>query len=241
MGTWTLQNVTGTTSNHDTGELFGTNVEVEFTLVYRPASVGFFAETPHLDWHERFVMKEHHKGEWWEFESNMYTHNPCSNTLLVWPKRYTEAYLSATGQPKSAMLKGGVVMKTINGQPMPPNAIPAGIADQAAQADAVRSYLKKSGGMLIITIHDIPSITRPPQGEHYERMLEFDCGIVSGGPRFRGVQLLDLDGSAPPATWFRNFMHSAPGPLQTAGLRKVPAPVGVSNPRTPVFSSGEYM
>jgi hypothetical protein len=36
----------------------------------------------------------------------------------------------------------------------------------------------------------------PKSGEHKERLLEFNCGLVGGATRSRGHQYLDVDGRA---------------------------------------------
>lgn len=238
MGTWTLESVNGETSNHDTSELYGTNVKVTFRLRYRPSTFGKFVETPKLDWHEKFMMKEHNAGEWWQFEDNMYEHNPCSNTLKIWPGRYVYAYKSAMGRPDGSV-KGSVTLLTANNAPVAKTALKQNLNDPAQQADAVRSYLKSSGGILVITVHDIPSINKPKDGaRHKERLLKFDCGVIGGGPRWKGDQYLDVDGAKQPAAWQRAF---APvyGAFDTNGLKQTPPPPQVSGKRPPTFVSGE--
>ena len=49
MGMWTLEGVSGSTSDFTTSQLFGTNVMVTFRLRYRPATIGTFQETPRAE------------------------------------------------------------------------------------------------------------------------------------------------------------------------------------------------
>jgi hypothetical protein len=237
MGMWTLERVMGTTSDFTTGELFGTNVTVTFRLRYRPTAIGSFQEPPRLDWHEKFIMKEHHKSQWWEFEANMYEHNPCSNTLKIWAGRYVHAYKTAIGTP-DPMTKGSVKLLNDMGTAVARSELKAGLVDGTAQANAVRDYLKKKGGVLEITVHDIPSINKPAGNEHKERLLQFNCGVASGGPRWRGEQYLDVDGARPQSTWTRTFVPVYAG-FSTTGLTRTIPPTSVSMSRPPTFLNGE--
>jgi hypothetical protein len=237
MGAWTLESVTGETSDFTTSQLFGTNVKVAFRLRYRPGTIGAFQETPRLDWHEKFIMKEHHNGQWWEFESSMYEHNPCSNTLKIWAGRYVHAYKAAMGTPDS-MTKGSSTLLSETGVAVPRTELKLGLTDGNAQAENVRSYLKKNGGILEIKIHDIPSINIPTGGEHKERLLKFNCGVVSGGPRWCGEQYLDVNAALPQSSWTRSCTPAYTG-FTTAGLTRTAPPASVSMIRPPTFLNGE--
>ena len=237
MGTWSLDGIAGTTSDFTTSELYGTNVKVTFRLRYRSALIGSYTEPPRLDWHEKFTMKEITKGTWWQFEANMYTHNPCSNTLKIWPGRYVYAYKTANGT-FGTLVKGSCVLQDSSGTAVNASALAANQSGAAAQAEAVRNYLKRNGGLLVITIHDIPSIQIPKNGEHKERLLEFNCGLVGGGTRYRGQQHLDVDGSSPQSTWTRSFAATHLG-WTTTGLTQVDPPEMVSKVRPPTFIPGE--
>jgi hypothetical protein len=236
MGTWTLERIAAQTSDHTTQELFGSNVQVTFWLRYRPSRMGRFVETPKLDWHEHIIMKEHPTREWWEFETNMYEHNPSSATLQVWVGRYYHAYRSATGNPDLS-IKGRSELRDATGAVLPRNVLPAGITRRKDQVEAVRGYLKKHGGMLVITIHDIPSIRIRP-GEHKERLLRFDCGLVGSPLRWRSDQYLHVDTSRPQTAWIRQIVPAF-NDYSTAGFRKVPPPPQVSTPRAPMFFEGD--
>ena len=151
MGRWTLESITGINSPY-VSETIGHNVNVTYKLRYEPSMVGGFTELPILEWNEQIFMIEHHKREWWEFSANMYKHNPLSKTLEVWPKRYIAAYDAAKGMPYGG--KGSAKLFTKQGMAVQGAAL--GTANTAAdKADAVRHYLKKNGGRLEITVHDI--------------------------------------------------------------------------------------
>lgn len=239
MGSWTLQSVSHTSALNDTSELFGNHYVVDFKLRYAKSAFGGYKETPKLYWHEVIMMNDHKAGEHWTFTTNMYEHNPLSKTLEVWAKRYVAAYAHAAGTP-DPLMKGSSVLVDTRGQPVPIAKIGKGIFDKTKQADAVRAYLKGHGGGLDIRIDDIPSINIPRNGEHKERLLIFDCGVVGGGPRTKAIQYLVVDQAVQKSQWTRRFdLAWTMTGLKTTGLKVVSAPASVSAPRTPVFATGE--
>ncbi len=239
MGSWTLQSVTHTCSAHDTGELFGNHYIVDFKLRYAKSTFGSYKETPRLDWHEVIMMNDHKAGEHWEFTTNMYEHNPMSKTLEVWAKRYVSAYQRAAGRI-DPLMKGKSSLVDTRGQLVSIDKIGRNITDEKKQANAVREYLQKNGGGLDIQIDDIPSINIPKNGEHKERLLIFDCGVVGGGPRTKAIQYLDVDHAVPKTSWVRRFDLSwTLTGMKTTGLKVVQPPISVSGPRAPLFLGGE--
>jgi hypothetical protein len=241
MPAWSLESVRPLTQPYDTNELFGNHVIVNFRLKYSTSAFGKFKEPPALDWHEVIMMNEHHKKEHWVFTANMYRHNPLSKTLMVWARRYIAAYEQANGTPDSFM-KGSSLLTDTNGRPIPIDKLGKGLLDAEKKADAVKSWLKKHGGLMFIEIDDIPSINIPTTPSFKERLLIFDCGIEDegAGPRAKAIQYLSVDSAKPKASWTRrvDLYHSMTG-LKTSGLKTVPAPASVSAPRTPVFGNGE--
>jgi hypothetical protein len=186
-------------------------------------------------------MKEHHNGEWWEFETNMYTHNPTSRTLLIWPRRYVEAYNHANGELYSAAGgMGSCQLLDKDDQPVSVNDLGQNINGEEQRADAVRSYLRRNGGILLIEIHDIPSINLPTGNEHKERLLVFNCGIEGNDDlRLKAEQYLDVDAATGQNQWQREFNMTWQKSWATRGLNKVDPPAIVSNPRVPTFAGGE--
>ncbi|HEX9887410.1 MAG TPA: hypothetical protein VGA70_13020 [Longimicrobiales bacterium] len=238
MGTWRLESVNGMISAMDQGGLFGNNIHAHYKLTYTPSTFGSFTEMPTLDWHERILMKEHHKGEWWEFETNMYAHNPTSKTLEIWPKRYIAAYDNACG--RAFMGKGNCKLVSKAGGAVSARDLGQNITDSKKKAEAVRSYLQKKGGSLLIEIHDIPSINHPTGGEHKERLLLFNVGVIGSPLKLKMEQYLDVDGAKTAAQWGREARLTWAQSWDTRGLSKVPAPPGVSAPRNQPFFPGEY-
>jgi hypothetical protein len=236
MGGWKLMGIKMAFSDFNAGELWGTNVVATYRLGYAP-SMGSFKETPRLDWHETIMMNDHGKGETWVFDTNMYTHNPTSRTLEVWPKRYIAAYEAASGQ--NSLSKG--YAKLLNKSGAAVKAADLGKASSAEdKADAVRSYLKSKGGVLEIQIHDIPSINKPDNDEHKERLLLFNVGVEGGGPKVKAYQYLDVDGAKPAGQWVRKAGEGwGVSGLKTTGLKKVAPPSLVSAKRGASFVAGE--
>lgn len=240
MGTWSLLSVNAQVTPFDTGELFGNNVKAVFKLKYTSATIGSWAETPMLSWHEKIMMNEHHKGETWVFETNMYAHNPNSKTLEIWPQRYIAAYQNAHNQAR--MGKGYCKLLDKNGQ------IVAGAklgthTTNLAKAEAVRKYLKSNSGILEIEVHDIPSINIPSGADpsHKERLLLFNCGVVGSGVTFKAYQYLNVDSSQPKTSWGRDAGLSwAKTELDTTGLKVVSPPQMVSMQRAANFMQGEF-
>lgn len=240
MGSWYLQAVSGSYANYDTPELYGSEFKVTLLMSYKPIPGQPFTEPPKLDWHEKFIMVEHTKGERWVFEANMHAHNPTSNTLKIWPRRYIEAYIKA-GNGRSDT-KGSCTLLSTMQQPVPLEQLQAANTD-TARADAVRAYLNRMGGYLDIVIVDIPSMNKrtTANNEWKERLLLFDCGVVGGGNRLKAAQYLSVDLNKLPTTWTRRcergwFQTDLPLPR---GYTDVPAPLSVSAPRQGVFMPGE--
>jgi hypothetical protein len=238
---WHLESVTATCSDFETGELFGTNFIATYRLKYNSSTFGSYTETPKLDWHETIMMNEHHKGETWVFDTNMYTLKPLSNTLKIWARRYVEGYKATKGQPCTD--KGHARLFDKNGAALTAKSLPDK-TDDAAKAEAARSYLKSNGGIFEIKIHDIPSINKPKPGEaavHKERLLLFNIGVEGiGAPKVQAYQYLVVNSAQPQSSWVRKHgIGWGMSGIKTSGLKKVPTPGSVSNPSPPTFFAGE--
>ena len=238
MGSWSLEKLSSNNTPLN-GQTFGTNFNVHYLLKYSPSIGSKFQETPMLDWHEKITMIEHHKGEWWEFETNMYEHNPTSKTLEVWPRRYYLAYNDVFGVPH--MGKGSCKLFDKNGVALKRTALPAGKTSDKDKANAVRSYLKSHGGKLAIHVHDIPSINMPKPNQHKERLLLFKCGVIGSPLKIEAEQYLNVQAGQQPTAWGRELnMPCRRRSLTTTGFNKVNAPTMVSNKRAALFLDGEY-
>lgn len=235
---WKLLGVKLAFTDFSAGTLWGTNVVATFRLAYSaPLVGGKFKELPRLDWHETIMMNEHHKGETWVFETNMYTHNPLSRTLEVWPQRYIAAHNEIHGGLTPS--KGYAKLLTKSGGAIKPKDL-VKATDDKGRAESVRKYLSSKSGVLEIQIHDIPSINKPKAGEHKERLLLFNIGLVGGGTKVKAYQYLDLDGDKPASDWVRQAGKGwGVSGLKTTGLKSVGAPAGVTAGGGPNFGDGE--
>jgi hypothetical protein len=239
---WSLQSISCSELRlYDTPELYGNKVRMEFLLRYLPERNGRFVETPALQWNEKFIVLDRARRERWEFEADMYQHNPKSRTLSIWYRRYIEADKTLSD---GVRVKGQSLLLNLKMQRVTLES--RGAPSDEKTADAVRDYLAKAGGFLRISIEDIPSIRRSiapgAQPRHMQRLLLADCGIRGGGSRQRWAQYVSLDQSVPPAQWIRRcetqwFMNDLPTP---AGFTIVPPPADVSQRRVPGRAFGEY-
>jgi hypothetical protein len=238
MGNWTLESL-HTDSTPMNGGVFGTNFHATFLMRYTTSTFGLYQETPQLDWHETIMMNEYHKQQCWVFDTNMYTHNPGSNTLVIWARRYIEAYRTAGNL--GSMIKGKSQLTTSTGADVTIQDLGANLTDSAQQADAVRSYLKRKGGCLVIAIHDIPGIHAPTGTDHKERLLLFNIGVLGVGVRRRAEQYLNVQAGVHPVNWQREFSNIGwtRTRLNTTGLQTVPPPPAVALGKPPQFLPGE--
>ncbi len=241
MPSWTLEKLSARFSPLNTTANFGHNFHANYLMKYSTDAFGKFVETPKLDWHEKVIKAELNDGEWHEYELNMYTLKPNSKTLEIWSRRYIEAYLKAFGRPTSpAVLKGSSTLLDKSGMPVPGTRLEKNLSDGGKQADAVRSYLKRYGGILSIEVHDIPSISLPLQANrHTERLLIFNVGVENGALRQQAEQYLNVDANTPQANWTQHFALNWAKSWSSRGLRKVQAPGNLTTPVAPVWKSGE--
>jgi hypothetical protein len=237
-GVWTVTAAKAATAAYDTGDLYGNKVVVTFDLTYK---AGAWVDSPTLDWHEKFIKVEHKAKERWVHENNMYAQNPNSATLMVWGRRYIEAYNAAAGLKSSAITMKGHA--TLTGKKGKVTAKDLGkAANDTEKAAAVKKYLVKNGGRLSVTIEDIPSLNKPGTGEKNERLLLFDVGMVGvTSPRAKVEQYLEVDGDAKPAAWKRSATQGwvkKDLPLPK-GFKDVTAPQIVTMQRQASYMGGE--
>lgn len=224
MGTWRLESIRGS-AEPGAGNICGHDVIVVFQMRYTPGFFGKFKETPELDWYEKITTLDHHKSEYWQFGCNQYFRNPTSRTMETWARRYIDAYSHAIGEvPAKGKPPPRTTLLDVRGMPVEAGALPSDLEEPEARRDAVREYLRLRGGILEITIHDIPTIHAPENGRSIrrERLLEFNVGVV-GNPmyRWRGAQHLLFDNTT---GVIRHSVDFRPGmrPLSTAGLNLGP-------------------
>lgn len=162
----------------------------------------------------------------------MYALKPASKTLVVWARRYWEAYCRAAGGTCEELMKGSSRLRAKDGKPVALSELGAGRTKPEDQVKAVREYLKANGGFLDIEIHDIPSISLPlAPTESTERLLTFNVGVEgNNNNRVRAVQYLKVDATKPKAQWVQSFKVGAGQvhPWVITGLTKVAAPANLT-------------
>ena len=167
----------------------------------------------------------------------MYQHNPTSQTLKIWARRYIEAYNDVMNQPY--VHKGESKLLNRHGQPVRVPDLRQGLTDPQDKANAVRSYLQRNGGILNIEIHDVPAISTPKNGEHKERLLVFNCGIAGSRMKLSAEQFIEVNAAVPQHQWQREFNVGQTRAWQAGTLEKVAPPPVVSTPREALFTRGE--
>lgn len=210
MGKWTIEHIDVNWADRDADNLFGHDVHVRFRLRYRPALVGWFADTPRLVWYEQITLKDHAQQTYWAFETNMYELRPFSRTLEVWPKRYIDAYQQAAGT--AALPRGSAQLLDRNHLPVPLDALGGVGGTPGEQAAAVRNYLKRHGDILLIEVHDIPSLGLVGADGaivNKERLLLFTFGVEGGDVWLRASQYLRCNTAAERSMWTRQFAPEA--------------------------------
>jgi hypothetical protein len=242
MGSWTLQSATPDIRPRN--DVYGHYFAVRFRLKYSPSTFGSFAEMPRLEWKETITMIERSAGTWWRFEGDQYARLPSSQTFNSWVRRYVNAYYSVRnslyGPDESSRLYDR------NGGQLPRDTF-AQATDDAARANAVRSYLKSNGGIFEAMVVDKPGINKPALGAmpavHKNRILTFDCGLTGTAIRVKAYQHLTVDSTKPETGWFREcVLNSTSRPFSTDGLRNVAVPADVAriSPFTGSATRGEY-
>ena len=233
MGSWIVQSCQGAHTPLD-GNVFGHNFRVRIRMEYQPSKIGRFKEPPILAWDETILYNDYGDNTRWHFAGNMYKMKPASPTVSVWGQRYYRAYLNAHNTPYFDYGKEKGYSKLLDNRGIPvPGAVLGVHNDKDAQNEAVRSYLKRNGGILQIEVHDIPGMSTA--NNNAERVLIFNCGVTGMGPRVKCWQHIRIDTNQPRTTWMRNFQMGANAPgLKTTGLRVVSAPIIL----TPALASG---
>lgn len=235
MGHWTLQSATPSILNRDV-EVYGHYFSITFRLKYSPSMMGSFTETPAFEWKETITMIERTKGTWWSAEFDQFQRLPDSPTFYNWTNRYILAHSAAVALDYSDSQPSCLYDK--NGNRLPANTFTRANTQKDA-ADQVRNYLKKNGGVMVVTVTDKPGIMRPTDATVDKlRILTFDCGLQGMGNRITAIQQLKVVG-VNDANWTRSCTTDLISqPFQTQGLNQVNAPADVT--RVTPFGGGPH-
>ena len=209
-------------------------------MKYVSSLLGRWQDMPGFEWNEFIALKDHQSREWWLFSNNMYKVYPGSATLAIWPQRYINAYRTAHGE--GLFCKGETTLFKLDGNAVTRAELGTAVGP-AARADLVIAYLKKHGGIMEITIHDVPSLALARDGRtvNKERLLSFNCGVAGSTRRYRGWQHLRMDSTLIPGDWTRLANPGSDVPdMDTSGLKKVEVPENVGNAKAAVPFPGEY-
>ena len=240
MGQWSLMSAIPSIRNQE--DVYGHFFTITFRLKYTTSMMGQFTESPILEWKETIRMIEMDKGTWWFAEFDQFGRLPNSPTFAQWTYRYILAY--------DALSKGNYAntepsrLYDKNGIELPLNTLPR-VLSNMDRADAVRTYLKRKGGILVVQVTDKPGINKPQPKDnmeednmfHKHRILTFDCGLKGMHQRVKAVQTLNMEGMIE-AHWTRTLTIgiSYPYTMNTNGLQSIVAPPNVTKVVT--FSGG---
>jgi len=184
---------------------------------------------------------EHHDSKYWQFECNQYYRNPASGTTIPWGRRYVDAYRRAVGpipSTKNPPPPPQTTLLDVRGIPVERGELPPGLENPVQQRDAVREYLRRRGGILEITIHDLPVILTPEHNKKIrrERLLVFNVGVVGNSRyRWRGAQHLLFDNMSGPIHQTVDF-RTGMQPLRLDDLT-----LGTPNPSAVLFHPREFI
>lgn len=224
MGKWSL--VSATPSIRDRNDVYGHYFAITFKLKYAASMMGSFTESPVLEWKETITMIERTAGTWWYAEFDQFGRLPDSPTFGAWTYRYVLAHTAVLNSAYDDQQPSRLYDN--NGQRVPATAFKKASGSKDA-AEQVRNYLKKNGGIMVVTVTDTPGINKPDDATTDKfRLLTFDCGLKGMSPRIKALQSLTVQGIAE-AGWTRECsVGGVSRPFNTNGLTKVAAPADVT-------------
>lgn len=170
---WSLEDVKVRNTNFDKVDRVGSGVDVVFTMKYNKLSGKKHIEMPALEWRENIDFKE--GSSKWHFQTDMYSHNPKSMTFFPWRNRYIEAYNFSKAKDKLSF-NGNVKIYKNNMESVGINDI-KNANSPAEMAKNVQDFLAKNGGVMEITITDLPQILKREIKTDKERKIEFNIGF----------------------------------------------------------------
>lgn len=170
---WSLKGVNIKNKNFNKDDAIGSTIDVTFTMEYNKLKNNRYIEMPPLQWKEKIDFKEGDSK--WQFQTDMYEHNPTSRTFSSWLNRYVEAYNFAKSKDKG-LFNGNVRIYKKNMEPVGVNDIRSAGAP-IEKVKNIQNFLSRNGGVIEITITDFPQILKREIAENKERKLTFDIGF----------------------------------------------------------------
>ncbi len=227
---WFLRGVNIKNKNFDKNNAVGSSIDVTFTMEYKKPNNNRYIEMPPLQWKEKIELK---KGDSkWHFHTDMYEHNPNSMTFFPWRGRYLEAYHFAKAKDKT-LFNGNVKIYKQNMEPVGVNDIKRA-STPIEKVKSIQNFLSKNGGILVITITDVPQIVKRESSKNKERRITFDIGFKDKvDAHFNQGILLNTDGKTNVFVTTSNRINLARGDVN------VQPPERVTKPREPHLLEGE--
>ncbi|OFC48184.1 hypothetical protein BA188_19675 [Aeromonas hydrophila] len=227
---WSLKGVNIKNKNFNQDNTIGSTIDVTFTMEYNKLKSKGYVEMPPLQWKESIDLKE--GGSKWHFQTDMYEHNPKSMTFFPWVNRYLEAYNFAKSKDKG-LFNGNVRIYKKNMEPVGMNDI-KNAGTPIEKVKNIQGFLSRNGGVIEITITDVPQILKREMAESKERKLTFDIGFKDKiEVHFnQGIRLVN-DGET------NVFVTTSDNIKLARGDVNVQPPERVTKPREHYFSPGE--
>lgn len=228
---WALTNVNLKNSNSDSQISAGSAISVTFTFTYTPeSSKKTFTESPGLQWHEK--IKRNTNEDIWEFEHDMYVINPKSQTFFSWRNRYIEAYYYSQAADKTSF-NGNVKIFDKKGKPLSSKEIMK-TNDPEQMAQNIKNYLAEKGGVLEVTVTDVPSVFKREGLTVNDRIINFSIGFDNDHRvKFNQIISVGADGKAEVLVTTSDHINLIPGHVNT------PPPQNVTSLRQDALSPGE--
>lgn len=227
---WSLKGVNVKNKNFNKDNAIGSTIDVTFTMEYNKLKNNRYIEMPPLQWKEKINFKEGDSK--WRFQTDMYEHNPTSRTFSPWLNRYIEAYNFAKFKDKG-LFNGNVRIYKKNMEPVGVNDISsAGVPIEKVKI--IQDFLSRNGGVIEITITDIPQVLKREIAENKERKLTFDIGFKDKTEVHftQGIRLVN-DGKT------NVFVTTSDNIKLARGDVNVQPPERVTKPRDHYFLHGE--
>ncbi|MEI3775393.1 hypothetical protein [Pectobacterium brasiliense] len=227
---WSLKKTNIRNKNFNKDHAIGSSIDVTFTMQYSKSRNNRYIEMPPLQWKENIAFREGDSK--WSFQTDMYNHNPNSVTFLPWVNRYIEAYNFAKAKEKKSF-NGNVKIYKNNMNPVGANDIKSA-STPAEKVKIIQKFLSKNGGIMEITITDVPQIVKKEIAKNKERKLTFDIGFKDEAiAHFNQGIYLKTDGK------MDVFVTTSDNIKLAKGDANVQPPTRVTTPREHHFLSGE--
>ena len=218
---WVLSRVKVKSYNVITEISIGSRVDVTLTLNCKKTSKKFI-DMPNLQWNENISFKKNNNK--WIREVDMFNRNPNSRSFFPWVNRYIEAYHYAKASNKAKFNGNVKIYKNDFGMISPDEIEYASSRDEMIRN--VQNYLLKNGGVIEITLTDLPKLIRARHITSAERVVGFNVAFDNKSVLkfYQGISLpTDNTGTV--------FISISDDIKLALGTANVPPPRRVTEPR----------